>query len=754
MSAAPSPDPSRSPTWLGETFDSTIIRFPRAPTGNAEVALALAEAGLAIFPASLDKRPQPGFRWQESSSCDAQAVERWWDRYPNALPAVDCAKSGLVVLDLDRHGEGPDGVAAGEALLGDLYALGAPITLTRNEGLHVFFSTPAGEKIGNATGALPAGIDVRHAGYVVAPGATLPDGTGWRSDPEAPDLAEAFADGTIPELPAHVLALIRAKPERPEPPRASALTPSLPTGDAGERERAFARAALDACAGELASTGAGGRNEALNAASYRMGRQIGAGRIGRAEVERELESAAEACGLVRDDGWPSVRASLRSGLEAGMRNPPDALTDREGWDAQFAAHAALGEATARALIEQADGTLVDPATGEVFPNTPPAGQTAPPLIRAAPYSWRDPQTMPRRQWLYAGHYIRKYPSATVAAGGVGKSSLVIAEAVSMITGRPLLHGIAPAEPLNVWIWNGEDPIEELERRIAATMKAYGVRQEDCPGRLFLNSGRNDPIVVAEMVGAKIAIQRPLVEAVKATILANRIDVMIVDPFVSSHRVSENDNAAIDAVAREWSRIADVTDCAIELVHHVRKVGDVEVTVQDARGASAMISAARSARALNAMTKDEAAKAGVENRRSYFRVTNGKANMTLAAEASQWFRTISVDLENGDADHPSDEIGVVASWEWPDPLEDVTVSHVDAVKRALAEGEWRESSQAKDWAGLAVAEVLGLDPEDARAREKVKNLIKLWIRNGALRVVGRRDDKGKVRPCVEPVMDTS
>ena len=122
-----------------------------------------------------------------------------------------------------------------------------------------------------------------------------------------------------------------------------------------------------------------------------------------------------------------------------------------------------------------------------------------------------------------------------------------------------------------------------------------------------------------------------------TIRANRIDVMLVDPFVSTHRVTENDNNAIDEVARVWAGIADETNTAIDLVHHTRKTYGAEVTVEDGRGASALVFASRSARALNIMTKEEAAKAGAENNRLFFREENGKANLSPPIEKATWFK---------------------------------------------------------------------------------------------------------------------
>src|SRR5918994_130924 len=52
------------------------------------------------------------------------------------------------------------------------------------------------------------------------------------------------------------------------------------------------------------------------------------------------------------------------------------------------------------------------------PDTEPDRQR----IRAIPFRWRDPQAIPPRRWLYARHYVRKFVTATVAPGGLGKSS--------------------------------------------------------------------------------------------------------------------------------------------------------------------------------------------------------------------------------------------------------------------------------------------------------------------------------------------
>jgi hypothetical protein len=195
-----------------------------------------------------------------------------------------------------------------------------------------------------------------------------------------------------------------------------------------------------------------------------------------------------------------------------------------------------------------------------------------------------------------------------------------------------------------------------------------------------------------------------------------------------------------------------TGCAVELVHHVRKVGDVEVTVEDARGASALISAVRSARVLNRMTKDESGKAGVENGRLYFRVDNGKSSMSPSHEKATWYHMRSVDLENAGPFQPGDCVGVATEWKKPNPLEGVSVSDLRAVQETVAGGRWRENWQAKEWVGLAVAlavaQAMGLDANNKQHRSKIMGLLKIWKACGALVEVDGDDAKGMARRFVE------
>ncbi len=379
-----------------------------------------------------------------------------------------------------------------------------------------------------------------------------------------------------------------------------------------------------------------------------------------------------------------------------------------------------------------------------------AGASAQPYtITARPFVWQDPRSFPRRQWLYGKHLVRKFLSCTVAPGGVGKSSLQLVEAIAMATGRPLL-GIQVREPLRVWIINLEDPLEELERRVLAVLLRFSIHPDDLGGRLFLNSGRDTKVVIASTTKAGTVVAVPVVDALKAEIKARRADVVVIDPLVKAHQVPENDNGAVDMVCTAFAGIADECDCAFDLIHHVRKTNGAEVTVEDGRGAVALLAACRSARALNRMSKEEAEKAGVAEARGYFRAENGKGNLA-PPEKAEWFNLCSVPLGNGDPDLPfdnGDQVAVAVSWEWPDALATVTVKDLLAVQKAMQGGNYRADVQAAEWVGKVVAVVLRMDPDSREDRAKISAMLKIWIASGALKRVEGLDDKRRPRQFVE------
>ncbi len=372
-------------------------------------------------------------------------------------------------------------------------------------------------------------------------------------------------------------------------------------------------------------------------------------------------------------------------------------------------------------------------------------------IKASPFRWRDPKSFPLRPWLYGTTYIRHFITVTAGPGGFGKSSLVLVEAIAMATGRALL-GIQTKEMLRVWYVNLEDPLEEIEKRVAAICLCFGITEVEIGGRLFLNSGDECEVIVMQETGEGARVCRPVVEAVLAEMRANAIDALFLDPFASTHGIDENSNARINAVKNVFASIARQSGASVGLVHHVRKgtSGQAGYTIDDSRGAKALIDGARIGRVLNGMSKEEGESAGVEEPRRYFHITHGKSSLAPPTDKRQWFHLRSVSLGNGEGPtfDESDHVGVVETWEWPDPLEDVEVIDLRKVQAAVGEGQWRASAQSPEWVGVPIAKVLGLNLSNKAHKSKVAGLIKTWIGTEMLSVVDGQDKRRKPVKFVE------
>lgn len=371
------------------------------------------------------------------------------------------------------------------------------------------------------------------------------------------------------------------------------------------------------------------------------------------------------------------------------------------------------------------------------------------LVQASPYRWRDPSSIPPRPWVYGRWLLRGTVACVVAPGGSGKSTMLAGTALALASGRGFLGKKVWEGPKRVWLWNLEDDMDELSRSIQAAAIHHEIGAEDVGGRLFVDSGMEGAgLCTAVETDGQFKLLEPIYEALTGEIERRRIDVLIVDPFVSSHEVEENANSKIDKIAKAWGRVAKAANCVIVLVHHTSKAGSSDVTAMSARGAVALINAARSTLVLNRMSDEQAQELGItpEQRGRYVSVADDKHNRA-PAEKADWYELIGVDLGNGVGHHPGDSIAVAVPWTLPDPFDDVTAQHLEQVKQVIDHGEWRESPQSPQWAGHAVAKVLGLNADSKNDKARIKSILRQWINNGALEVDRREDRTRQVRPFI-------
>ena len=365
-----------------------------------------------------------------------------------------------------------------------------------------------------------------------------------------------------------------------------------------------------------------------------------------------------------------------------------------------------------------------------------------------PYDMFDASILPRREWIYGYDYIKKYISVTASAGGIGKTSAIIVEALAIASGKPLL-GTAVKSQENTWVINLEDPMSEMQMRTIAAMKHHDLKPSEVKGKLFMDGEDTMSITLAAEGRDGLITNDALIEHMTKKIKANNIGVVIIDPFVSTHLVNENNNGSVQAVVSMLRKLARDTNTSIMLVHHIRKTNGEDATVDSVRGAVSLIGAARAARVINRITPEDAMALGVnENEsRGIFRIDDGKANLAPPSDKAVYRQMVSVEIANGE------HIGVATEFKLPDLFDGVTAKDLYKVQRTVGEAEqnddaYRSDVRAKNWIGVAVAEQLGLDLDKPGDKARAKAIAKKWISTNALKVENIASKRhGREVPCV-------
>lgn len=248
-----------------------------------------------------------------------------------------------------------------------------------------------------------------------------------------------------------------------------------------------------------------------------------------------------------------------------------------------------------------------------------------------------------REWITKGRYIRRKVTLTIAPPGVGKTTLVMQEALAVAAGITYA-GMQIEQPGKVWIYNNEDDLQELTLRILAASQAMGIDWDTVKKNVFINSGDDRVIMVAkeDPKSGEVMIL-PDVKAAIDIINREKIILFAVDPLVETHAVNENSNEGMSQVARAFRKIAQDGNCAVSLVHHSRKVSSGDQTshvgnADTSRGAGSVVGVARVAHTLYQMTRKDADYYGIppDDRYLYVRMDDAKANLSLVTAKAKWF----------------------------------------------------------------------------------------------------------------------
>ena len=349
-----------------------------------------------------------------------------------------------------------------------------------------------------------------------------------------------------------------------------------------------------------------------------------------------------------------------------------------------------------------------------------------------PVGLLQPSKRPPRDWLVRHRLMRKHTTVTAAAPGVGKSTLTIEEAVSLASGKDLL-GFGIDRPRRVAVINNEETRDELERRIEATCVRFEVPFPSIAKTLYLHSG----VDAEKFIVARRGPNESVVVQVRAHQLAKflrdaEIDLLVIDPFVQVHTVSENVNEEIEQVMMALRDISVRANCALHLVHHTRKppagtshqAGDIFAV----RGGGAIVGDAHFVFTLADMGQADGEALGVADadRKKFIRLDDAKGKLAPPTGAL-WFERVGVSMPYGLI---GEEVGVLVprSFEQEQKSGGVTTFTVTQILKEIDQ-RWRAgkplsgSPQSPRYVVPLMVQKHGLGARAAR------RLLADWIVNG-------------------------
>ena len=357
-------------------------------------------------------------------------------------------------------------------------------------------------------------------------------------------------------------------------------------------------------------------------------------------------------------------------------------------------------------------------------------EPAPFVLR--PIGLLDPKRRPPRDWLVRHRLMRKHSTVTAAAPGVGKSTLTIEEAVSLASGMDFL-GFGIDRPRKVAVINNEETRDELERRIEATCVRFEVPFPSIAANLYLHSGVDAEKFVVARRGPNDSVAIDVRTQQLSEFLRDAgIELLVIDPFVQVHTVSENVNEEIEQVMMALRDISVRANCALHLVHHTRKppagtahqAGDIFAV----RGGGAIVGDAHFVFTLADMGQADGEALGIADadRKKFIRLDDAKGKVAPPSGA-RWFAREGVTMPYGLI---GEEVGVLVPRSFEQALgsSDISTFTATEILREI-DKRWRDgnpfsaSVQSPRYVVPVMVRDHGCSPKSARS------LLRDWLANG-------------------------
>lgn len=492
--------------------------------------------------------------------------------HENVGVLTGAVSGGLIVLDFDTK---DGGMEQHEELLSRL-----PETVeavTGSGGRHLYYRHDG--PLGNSAGKLAPHVDIKaDGGQVVLPG-SIHSQTGqvyaWMEgrDPDSVPLAD------LPQWVADALS----KPARTDsPPRTAPHAPAAGISP-------YAQAALDQETEAIRSAPEGTRNDRLNAGAFSLGQLVAGGELDEQTAMEELRAAALDAGLPPVEVDRTIQSGMTKGKTEPRTVPPREPGHSLGWG---------GGGTAAS--DTAETSAPDPAETDGKPD----GDGLLPL-QTLPPGWRDQIIPPRRFALHPAFPLGAL-SVLFAAGGTGKSTLLLTACASLVLGRELVPGWRPAREGRALYLSFEDDFNEVHRRLQRIANAHEFSSwetERVSSDLKLVCVR-DALFLSPRAGGAVDVGPALEQLRKTLAECGPFDLVVLDPknALLAGTLDENGNALAQKVTGLFTDAVG-NDTAVVLADHTSKAE--RGTAQSARGAGTWTDSARQAWSMRPLTESEA-----------------------------------------------------------------------------------------------------------------------------------------------------
>lgn len=162
------------------------------------------------------------------------------------------------------------------------------------------------------------------------------------------------------------------------------------------------------------------------------------------------------------------------------------------------------------------------------------------------------------RWLIDGLWLSEGIGMLAAQPKTGKSWLGLDMAVSIASGKPCLDQFEVKTPKKVLFFNAEDTQAIQRDRFENIKKAKGIDIE------LPNLG-----VITSEDGLRLDTEEGI-QSLRKIVSEFKPDLLILDPFIRMHEISESDTTAVAKVLKGLRKLKDDFGTGVMLVHHATK----------------------------------------------------------------------------------------------------------------------------------------------------------------------------------------